>query len=81
MSFLPPAPQIIICHKCNDIGSMAGTKRIETSGSVCYEKWIEVCPYCMPTNKYGNLVKILNEDVKLLEHKNDNNKDNPESKT
>jgi hypothetical protein len=61
---------ITICGKCKDFGQVQGTKKIETKGSICYESWVEVCPYCMPTNKYGNLQRILDTEIKLLDDKN-----------
>lgn len=54
----------IICNKCNDVGYVVGTKRCPTNPAL-NETWTEVCPYCMPTSRYGNLI----EKLSLLTHK------------
>jgi len=48
------ARQKIWCEQCQDIGYVIGTKIVlgDTDSKI---EWKEVCPYCMPTNKYGNL--------------------------
>ena len=48
----------IICDKCQDVGSVIGMARRGDDESLI-ESWTEVCPYCMPTNKYGNLQEKL----------------------
>lgn len=59
---------VLICERCKDAGYLIGTTRCETNPTL-NKSWTEVCPYCMPTNKYGNLQKILKKAPQLLEHK------------
>lgn len=56
---------IQICSRCKDEGYLIGYKRDLNNPNVQMQ-WKEVCPYCMPTNKYGNLQKILENAPKLL---------------
>lgn len=68
---------IKICQKCDDMGYVVGTRRCETNPTL-NETWKEVCPYCMPTNKYGNLQTKLSLAPKLLEDKTNKTKNDDE---
>lgn len=61
--------QVRICPKCDDLGYLKGTARSELNPALNRE-WTEVCPYCMPTVKYGNLQEKLSLAPKLLDYKN-----------
>lgn len=59
---------IKICSRCDDKGYLMGTK----FSKMRQESWTEVCPYCMPTNKYGNLQEKLKlPESSQLEYKPD----------
>lgn len=76
MSFNPNANRysmesLKICDKCDDMGYVIGEKK-HGNHPLLVERWKEVCPYCMPTAKYGNLRNILKLTPKLLPY-DDNN--------
>lgn len=72
-----------VCDRCDDMGYVIGEKR-NLQNPLYTEKWKEVCPYCMPTTKYGNLRTLLKRAPSLLEDKSqkDNNDEgtNPDGK-
>ena len=59
---------VSICPKCSDAGFMYGSRQSIRNPHI-HESWKEPCPYCMPTNKYGNLQETLKSAPKLLEDK------------
>jgi hypothetical protein len=74
MSFRPNRPALIwkiICDRCDDMGFVIGTARSGTN-PFATQTWKELCPFCMPSNKYGNLQEQLRQaNLKQLEHKRD----------